>query len=117
MLLNEVSLERCRDFVRRLECVVDCPVPCSVVNHTASIAQWVLRPLDRVHLRHEAATPIAGRILEVEPEDRWLLNGRAADVHPRVEQERGGSLDPGYIAVAAAELALVGELTHRPSTP
>ena len=38
VFLNEVSLERCRDFVRRLQRVVDGPVPCSVVNHTLSIA-------------------------------------------------------------------------------
>ena len=43
VFLNEVSLECCRDFVRRLQRVVDGPVPCSVVNHVASIAQWVLR--------------------------------------------------------------------------
>jgi len=51
MFLNEVSLERGRDFVRRLQRVVDGPVPCIVVNHAASIAQWVLRPHDRPESR------------------------------------------------------------------
>jgi hypothetical protein len=37
-----VRLERCRDFVRRLQRVVDGPIPCSVVNHVASISQWAL---------------------------------------------------------------------------
>ena len=50
MFLNEVSLKRCRDFVRRLQRVIDGPVPCSVVNHAASISQWVLRPHDPVRL-------------------------------------------------------------------
>jgi hypothetical protein len=54
VFLNEVSLECCGDFVRRLQRVVDGPVPCSVVNHVASIAQWVLRPHDPVKLDHLA---------------------------------------------------------------
>jgi hypothetical protein len=37
MLLDEVSLKGRGDFVGRLECVVDGPVPCGVVNHVASI--------------------------------------------------------------------------------
>jgi hypothetical protein len=38
VFLDEVSLECGRDFVGRLQRVVDGPVPCSVVNHAASIA-------------------------------------------------------------------------------
>ena len=52
VFLNEVGLECCRDFVCRLQRVVNGPVPCSVVNHVASIAQWVLRPHDPVKLDH-----------------------------------------------------------------
>src|SRR6185437_7267034 len=33
VFLDEVSLECCRDFVGRLQCLVDGSVPCSVVNH------------------------------------------------------------------------------------
>ena len=38
VFLDEVSLEGCRDFVGRLQGVVDGPVPRGVVNHVASIA-------------------------------------------------------------------------------
>lgn len=38
VFLDEVSLECCRDFVSRLQRVVNGPVPRSVVNHAASIA-------------------------------------------------------------------------------
>jgi len=38
VFLDEVGLQGCGDFVGRLQRVVDGPVPCSVVNHGASIA-------------------------------------------------------------------------------
>ena len=48
MLLDEVGLQGCGDFVGRLQRVVDSPVPCTVVNHAASIARsrasWSSRP-------------------------------------------------------------------------
>ena len=38
VFLDEMGLQGCSDFVGRLQRVVDGPVPCSVVNHGASIA-------------------------------------------------------------------------------
>ncbi len=38
VFLDEMNLQGCGDFVGRLQRVVDGPVPCSVVNHGASIA-------------------------------------------------------------------------------
>jgi hypothetical protein len=39
VFLDEVGLQGCGDFVGRLQRVVDGPVPCSVVNHGASITR------------------------------------------------------------------------------
>jgi hypothetical protein len=50
MLLDEVSLEGCGDFVGRLQRVVDGSVPCSVVNHVASIPRRSLLPADQAPL-------------------------------------------------------------------
>src|ERR1700685_2659308 len=38
VFFDEVGLQGCGDFVRRLQRVVDSPVPCCVVDHAASIA-------------------------------------------------------------------------------
>ena len=43
VFLDEVGLQGCGNFVGRLQGVVDGPVPCSVVNHGASIARVCLR--------------------------------------------------------------------------
>jgi hypothetical protein len=43
VLLDEVCLEGCRNFVDCLQGVVDGPVPCGVVNHVDSIARSLLR--------------------------------------------------------------------------
>ena len=43
VFLDQMGLQRCSDFVGRLQRVVDGPVPCSVVNHGASIVPLQLR--------------------------------------------------------------------------
>ena len=54
VFLDEVGLQGCGDFVGRLQRVVGGPVPCSVVNHGASIA--------RVCPRHRARLPASGAL-------------------------------------------------------
>jgi hypothetical protein len=62
-----VRLKCCSDFVCRLQRVVDGPVPCGVVNHTASIPRGLLRDAIRGH-------PRMGIALSAAP-DTWLQGG------------------------------------------
>jgi len=50
VFLDEVGLQGCGDFVGRLQRVVDGPVPCSVVNHGASIAPLRASAVLETHL-------------------------------------------------------------------
>jgi len=81
VFLNEVSLECRRDFVRRLQRVVDGPVPCSVVNHAASIAQWVPPPHDPLKLAYSVGSTTESTVQFYRLSRRYLfIFGRDCDI-------------------------------------
>jgi hypothetical protein len=90
VFLDEVRLERGRDFVRRLQRVIDGPVPCSVVNHAASIAQWVLRHAGRLYPHRRRGVESAS----FSYDDRYLADSDSYALDPALPLVTGSLQTP-----------------------
>ncbi len=87
VFLDEVGLQGCGDFVGRLQRVVDSPVPCSVVNHGASIAplraSGVLGTLQTYLLVVDDVLPPWRRDRLSQPGRLTVMRRTPATGHPR----------------------------------